>query len=142
MSSCHRKSVRYFLRYDISPKTEEIKTADVLLKSGAGIFRINAIRRHIFRLNRGMLAKRIQAKDEKLLGIAINDAADYPPTKDISVLDPNYHSTPIGLDSTTFEEARRVIHDYSLAERLPQNVVKYLINPYLLKSLGKRMIGI
>lgn len=107
---------------------DEIAATDVLLKSGAGIFEINAIRRHISQLNGGMLAKRIQAKGAELIGIAINDAVGYPPTGDISVPDPHYHSTPIGPDTTTLEEARRVIRDYDLAERLPQSVVAYLMN--------------
>ena len=36
---------------------DEIRTTDVLLKSGANIKEINAIRRHISRMNGGMLAK-------------------------------------------------------------------------------------
>lgn len=107
---------------------DEIKTTDVLLKSGAGIFEINAIRRHISQLNGGMLAKRIQAKEAELIGVAINDATGYPPTGDIAEPDLNYHSTPIGPDYTTLEDARRVIRDYDLAERLPKNVVEYLMN--------------
>lgn len=106
---------------------DEIKATDVLLKSGAGIFEINAIRRHISQLNGGMLAKRIQARGAELIGIAINDAIGYPPTSDISLPDEHYHSTPIGPDSTTLEDARQVIHNYDLAERLPANVVNYLM---------------
>jgi glycerate 2-kinase len=37
---------------------DEIDTTDVLLKSGAGIYEINAVRRHISALNGGMLASR------------------------------------------------------------------------------------
>lgn len=106
---------------------DEINATDVLLKSGAGIFEINAIRRHISQLNGGMLAKRIQARGAELIGVAINDAIGYPPTGNIAEPDQNYHSTPIGPDSTTLEEARRVIRDYDLAERLPKNVVEYLM---------------
>ena len=40
---------------------DEIKTTDVMLKTGAGIYEINAIRRHISAMNGGMLAKRIQS---------------------------------------------------------------------------------
>ena len=103
---------------------DEIQATDVLLKSGAGIFEINAIRRHISQLNGGMLAKRIQARGAELIGVAINDATGYPPTDNIAVPDPNYHSTPIGPDSTTIEEARRVIRDYNLEDRLPKSVVE------------------
>lgn len=75
-----------------------------------------------------MLAKRIQARGAELIGVAINDATGYPPTDNIAVPDPNYHSTPIGPDSTTIEEARRVIRDYNLEDRLPKSVVEYLMN--------------
>ncbi len=106
---------------------DEMKTTDVLLKSGAGIFEINAIRRHISRLNGGMLAKRIQATGAEFIGLAINDGVGLPPTGDIAVPCSNYHSTPIGADPTTLEEARRVIRDYDLGERLPASVVEYLM---------------
>lgn len=47
---------------------DEIKTTDIMLKSGAGIYEINAIRRHISALNGGMLAKRIQSVGAELIG--------------------------------------------------------------------------
>lgn len=36
--------------------------------------------------------------------------------------------SPVGPDQTTLEEARRVIRDYDVADRLPKNVVDYIMN--------------
>jgi glycerate-2-kinase len=106
---------------------DEIEATDVLLKSGAGIHEINAIRRHISQTNGGMLAKRIQASGAELIGFGISDAVGNPPTGDIGIPYRNYASTPIGPDRTTLADARRVIADYDLADRLPPNVVRYLM---------------
>ena len=106
---------------------DEIEATDVLLKSGAGIYEINAIRRHISQTNGGMLAKRIRASGAELIGFGISDAIGNPPTGDIGIPCRNYASTPIGPDRTTLADARRVIADHDLADRLPPNVVRYLV---------------
>ena len=105
---------------------DEVAATDVLLKSGAGIYEINAIRRHISRLNGGMLARRIQAAGAEFIGLGISDGVGNPPTGDIAVPFPGYASTPIGPDRTTLEDARNVIRNYDLAGRLPRTVVDYL----------------
>ena len=107
---------------------DEIKTTDVMHKSGAGIYEINAIRRHISAMNGGMLAKRIQNVGAELIGFGISDAVGTPPTGDIGVPYKNYKSTPMGPDQTTLDDARRVIRDYDVADRLPKSVVDYLMN--------------
>ncbi|WP_432661883.1 DUF4147 domain-containing protein [Wukongibacter baidiensis] len=107
---------------------DEIDTTDVMLKSGAGIYEVNAIRRHISQLNGGMLAKRIQEVGAELIGFGISDAVGNPPTSDIGIPYENYTSTPIGPDKTTLEDARNVIHNYNVAHRLPKSVVDYLMN--------------
>jgi glycerate 2-kinase len=105
---------------------DEMEATDVLLKSGAGIYEINAIRRHISQMNGGMLAKRIAATGAEFIGFGISDAVGNPPTGDIGVPYAKYASTPIGPDKTTLEDARRVIADYDLADRLPASIVDYL----------------
>lgn len=105
---------------------DEQRATDVLLKSGAGIYEINAIRRHISQTNGGMLAKRIAASGAELIGIGISDAVGNRPTGDIAVPYAAYASTPIGRDTTTLADARRVIADYDLADRLPASIVSYL----------------
>lgn len=107
---------------------DEILTTDVMLKSGANIFEINAIRRHISQMNGGMLAKRIAGRGAELIGFGISDGIGTPATGDISVPYAAYKSTPMGPDPTTLEDARRVIRDYNVEDRLPKSVVDYLMN--------------
>ncbi len=105
---------------------DEMDATDVLLKSGAGIYEINAIRRHISRTNGGRLAQRIAATGAEFIGFGISDAVGSAPTTDIGVPYERYLSTPIGPDRTTLDDARRVIADYDLADRLPRSIVDYL----------------
>ncbi|CAE6693495.1 MULTISPECIES: glycerate kinase type-2 family protein [Paraburkholderia] len=107
---------------------DEINTSDVLLKSGAGIYEINAVRRHISALNGGMLAKRIQNVGAELIGFGISDAVGSPATGDIAVPYAAYKSTPIGPDMTTLDDARATIVNRNVADRLPTSVVDYLMN--------------
>lgn len=107
---------------------DEKKTTDVLLKSGANIMEINAIRRHISQMNGGNLAKRIRAVGADMIGFSIFDVVGYPKSGDISIPYPHLTGTPIGADDTTLEDARRVIHDYDVADRLPRSVVDYLLH--------------
>lgn len=107
---------------------DEINTTDIMLKSGANIIEINTIRRHISQVNGGMLAKRIQSRGAELIGLCISDAVGMPPTSDIRIPYKEYKGTPIGPDPTTLEDARRIIKDYNLQHRLPENVVNYLMN--------------
>ncbi|MGX5804149.1 glycerate kinase type-2 family protein [Bradyrhizobium sp. Arg314] len=107
---------------------DEIETTDVLLKSGAGIYEINAVRRHISSLNGGMLAKRIQDVGAELIGFSISDAVGSPATGDITVPYAAYKSTPIGPDATTLDDARGTIVNFDVADRLPKSVVRYLMS--------------
>ncbi len=107
---------------------DEIDATDVLLKSGAGILEINAIRRHISQMNGGMLAKRIAARGAELIGFGISDAVGTPATGDIGEPYAAYRGTPMGPDQTTLADARRVIRDYHLEDRLPKSVVDYLMH--------------
>ena len=107
---------------------DEIDATDVLLKSGAGIYEINAVRRHISALNGGMLAKRIQDVGAELIGIGISDAVGTPATGDIGEPYKAYKSTPIGPDMTTLEDARNTIINYDVEHRLPGRVVDHLMN--------------
>jgi glycerate 2-kinase len=106
---------------------DEMDATDVLLKCGAGIYEINAIRRHISQTNGGMLAKRIARSGAELIGIGISDAVGNPPTGDIGRPYGQYASTPIGPDKTTLADARHVIRKYELTHRLPRSIVEYLM---------------
>ena len=105
---------------------DEIATTDVLLKSGAGIYEINAVRRHISALNGGMLAKMIRSVGAELIGIGISDGIGSPPTCNITEPYQSYTSTPIGPDRTTLSDARNTIANYGIADLLPKPVVEYL----------------
>lgn len=107
---------------------DEIDTTDVMLKSGAGIYEINAIRRHISALNGGMLAKRIEDRGAELIGFGISDAVGTPATGDIGIPYAKYSSTPMGPDKTTLDDARNVIKKYDVAQRLPKRVVDFIMN--------------
>ena len=107
---------------------DEIDATDILLKSGAGIYEINAVRRHISKLNGGRLAQRISSVGAELIGLGISDAVGSPATSDIGVPYVGYKSTPIGPDATTLADARGVIVERGLADRLPRSVVNYLMN--------------
>lgn len=106
---------------------DEIRTTDVMLKSGAGIYEINAIRRHISRMNGGMLAKRIRDRGAELIGFNISDAVGTQATGDISIPRKNFKATPIGPDDTTLEIARQVIKNYNVADLLPPSVVNHIM---------------
>lgn len=105
---------------------DEIDATDVLLKSGAGIYEINAVRRHISALNGGMLAKRIEQVGAELIGIGISDAVGTPATGDIAQPYKAYKSTPIGPDATTLDDARATIANFDLTDKLPQSIVDFL----------------
>ena len=107
---------------------DEIDTTDVMLKSGANIYEINSIRRHISQLNGGMLAKKIREKGAQLIGFGISDAVGNPPTTDIGIPYSGYKGTPMGPDQTTIQMARNVIKHYAVEDRLPKTVVDYLMN--------------
>ena len=107
---------------------DEIDTTDILLKSGAGIYEINAVRRHISALNGGMLAKKIQDVGAELIGIGISDAVGSPATGDIGEPYKAYKSTPIGPDMTTLDDARNTIVNRNVKHLLPARVVDHLMN--------------
>lgn len=107
---------------------DEIDTTDVMLKSGAGIYEVNAVRRHISALNGGMLAKRIRGRGAELVGIGISDAVGNKPTTAPEVPYEQYASTPMGPDKTTLEDARNAIRKYAVAERLPKRVLDFIMN--------------
>ena len=107
---------------------DEIDTTDIMLKSGANIYEINSIRRHISQINGGMLAKRIAERGAEMIGFGISDAVGTPATGDIGKPYLKYKGTPIGPDQTTLQDARDVIRQYEVANPLPRKVVDYLFS--------------
>ena len=104
---------------------DEINATDVLLKSGATIREINAIRRHISRMNGGQMAKRIADRGAELIGFNISDSVSNPPTGDITVPWVDFQATPMGPDHTTLDDAKQVIRKYGLRNRLPESIISF-----------------
>lgn len=104
---------------------DEMDATDVLLKSGASIQEINAIRRHISRMNGGQMAKRISDKGAELIGFNISDSVSNPPTGDITTPWADFQATPMGPDHTTLDDAKQVIRKYGLQDRLPESVISF-----------------
>lgn len=106
---------------------EEMQTRDILLKSGANVIEVNAVCRHISRVNGGHLAKRIEAKGAEMISFLIMDAMGFPPT--IDPCEPKYFgATSMGPDITTLEDAKAVIKNYNLEQKLPPVVIDFFKN--------------
>ncbi len=89
----------------------------LLLSCGADIEEINAVRKHLSQIKGGWLAKAIFPAT--LINLTVSDVIGNP-------LD--YITDPTVPDTSTFEDARRVISHYGLWEKLPPSVVAYLKN--------------
>lgn len=104
---------------------DEILAQDLLLKSGARILEINAIRRHISQTNGGWLAKHIEERGAELISLIIGDAVGTPPTKNRN--DPtSFWGTMVAPDSTTVQDARETITNYALDNIFPKRILNYL----------------
>ena len=104
---------------------EEMKVTEELLKSGARILEINAVRRHISATNGGRLAQKVEGKGAEMINLIISDSVGKKPTADPA--EPaKFFGTPVAPDGTSLEEARRVLEKYELSFRIPPSIVEYL----------------
>ncbi|HSB05998.1 MAG TPA: DUF4147 domain-containing protein [Thermodesulfobacteriota bacterium] len=106
---------------------EETKVTEELLKSGARILEINAVRRHISATNGGRLAQKIEAKGAEMINLIISDGVGKKPTADPAEPVP-FLGTPVAPDNTTLEDAREVIRKYDLSSRIPRSISEYLLD--------------
>lgn len=106
---------------------EEMQTRDVMLKSGANVIEVNAVCRHVSRVNGGHLAKRIEAKGAEMISFLIMDAIGFPPTIDPSESQ-YFGATSMGPDITTLADAKAAIKNYNVEDKLPQCVVDFFNN--------------
>ncbi|MGD8398730.1 MAG: glycerate kinase [Anaerolineae bacterium] len=88
------------------------KTTDLLLRSGATIVELNAVRKHLSAIKGGGLARLISRAQTAAL--VLSDVVGDP-------LDA-IASGPLSPDPTTFEDAWSVVARYELADRLPAAV--------------------
>lgn len=94
---------------------EKKQVNKVLLSSGASIFEMNSVRKHLSKIKGGLLGLEIFPATLVNLTVSdvIGDQLDY--ITDLTV-----------PDTSTFEDANRVIKKYNLADKLPKSAVDYL----------------
>ncbi len=93
-----------------------IETNERLIKSGADIGEINAVRKHISKIKGGQLAEAIYPAQtiSLILSDVIGDRLDV------------IASGPTYPDPTTFSDAIKVLDKYELKAKMPLSVVRYL----------------
>jgi glycerate-2-kinase len=101
-------------------KLEEIqKVNSLLLKSGASIHEINAIRKHISQLKGGNLAKIVYKNSgAQLISLIISDVVG----NDLDVI----ASGPTVPDSSTYRDAMDVLEKYEILTEIPQSINNHI----------------
>ncbi len=89
---------------------------DLLLKSGADIVELNAVRKHLSKVKGGRLAE--IAYPAKIISIIISDVIG----DKLDVI----ASGPTSADPSTFSDALRVIEKYNFFEKAPQSIINIL----------------
>lgn len=92
------------------------ETTQLLLKSGAAIQEVNAVRKHLSRIKGGQLAK--AAHPAKVITLLISDVVG-------DRLD-TIASGPTYPDSTTYSDALAVIEKYEVLKKVPVSILKHL----------------
>lgn len=95
---------------------DEIRTTNLLLKSGASIEKINCIRKHLSAVKGGQLAK--AANGARILSLIISDIVGNPLG--------SIASGPTSPDPTTFRDALSTLAEYDLLRRVPARVLHHL----------------
>jgi glycerate 2-kinase len=96
--------------------SEKKKLTNLLLKSGAPIHEINAVRKHLSMTKGGSLAK--LAYPSTVINLILSDVVG----DDLDVIG----SGPFVPDSSTFQEAWDVLEKYNLKAGLPESIIKHL----------------
>ncbi|NJE05001.1 glycerate kinase [Thermococcus sp. M36] len=94
---------------------DKIKTNELLLRSGAKIYEINTVRKHISAVKGGKLAKRVRGT---VISLILSDVVG-DPLEAIA-------SGPTVKDPTTFEDAFRILKLYGVWEKLPESVKRHI----------------
>ncbi len=89
---------------------------DVLIKSGATIQEINAVRKHVSRVKGGQLAR--AARPAQVVGLIVSDIVGDPVD--------SIASGPTAPDPTSFEDAWEVLEKYDIVDEMPESVVEVL----------------
>ncbi len=94
---------------------DKMKTNELLLKSGAKIYEINTVRKHISKVKGGKLAKLVKGT---LISLILSDVVG-DPLEAIA-------SGPTVKDPTTFQDAYRILRLYNIWDKLPESVKRYI----------------
>ena len=86
-----------------------------LLSSGASIFEINAVRKHLSKIKGGRLGLAIFPAE--LINLTVSDVIGDP-------LD--YITDPTVPDTSTFEDALRTLNKYNLLKKVPESIRAYI----------------
>ncbi|MBW2341058.1 MAG: DUF4147 domain-containing protein [Deltaproteobacteria bacterium] len=95
--------------------TEKKRVNRLLLSSGASIFEINAVRKHLSKIKGGRLA--LAVFPAELINLTVSDVIGDP-------LD--YITDPTVPDTSTFEDAQRTLRKYDLLRKVPSSIRAYL----------------
>jgi hydroxypyruvate reductase len=91
-------------------------TTGLLLASGAPIEELNCVRKHLSAIKGGRLAQ--LAAPARVISLILSDVVG----DDLGVIG----SGPTAPDTTTFEEARRILHRRGIWDRVPNSVREHL----------------
>ncbi|HDZ36001.1 MAG TPA: glycerate kinase [Thermococcus sp.] len=108
-------SALFLLPEDGITLEDKIRTNELLLKSGAKIYGINTVRKHISAVKGGKLAKRVKGT---VISLVLSDVVG-DPLEAIA-------SGPTVKDPTTFQDAHRVLKLYGVWEKLPESVRRHI----------------
>lgn len=90
----------------------------LLMKCGATIHEINTIRKHCSEVKGGKFGERVVAKGATLISLILSDVVG----DDLSVI----ASGPSYKDSTTFEDAIRLMKQYGIWEETPKSIQEHM----------------
>jgi len=95
---------------------DKVRTNELLLRAGAPIAEVNAVRKHLSRLKGGGLARR--AGDARLVCLILSDVIGSSPAV--------VGSGPAAADPTTYADALRILERRELLGRVPARVRHHL----------------
>lgn len=98
--------------------SEKQSVTDLLLRAGADIEELNSVRKHLSKVKGGRLAE--IAHPAKIISIIISDVIG----DKLDVI----ASGPTSADSSTFNDALRVIEKYNLSEKASESIMNILNN--------------
>ena len=117
---------------------DEIALTGELLRCGARIIEINAVRRHISVVNGGQLAQAIQEKGAEMINLIISDSVGSAPTTN-PLNRVKFFGTPVAPDATTVQDARDVLKKFDLYSRSPGAITEFFINAGSIKETPKEL---